>query len=118
MKKKTTLRFPIVLVVWDDAEGGGGGWTDVPEELHHKLVTTVGFLVKQTDSHILLCMDYEDDGGLQIAGKSQIPIGMVQSIKYITKYTLSKGASDNDTKANTSKAKTLEALGQSGGSVA
>ena len=76
--------YPIVEVVWDDATELKG-WKEEheDEELKPCLILSVGFLVKKTKTHIVLAQDQSHDRMRN--GRSQIPIGMVKTIKTLRK---------------------------------
>ena len=73
-------RFDLVHVVWDDATDLDLGWKDSedlkPEEEH---ITSVGFLVKETESHIVLASCVSKDGFHN--GHFQIPRALIVKLK-------------------------------------
>lgn len=75
--------FDIVFVVWDDATELPAGWTDETPDVEPALATSVGFLIKETKDHIILALDCDANGHHN--GRSQIPRGMVKSIKVLRK---------------------------------
>jgi hypothetical protein len=76
--------YPLVEVLWDDATELKD-WKEEHEEEDLKpcLILSVGFLVKQTKSHVVICQDLSYDGMRN--GRSQIPRGMVKQIKVLQK---------------------------------
>ena len=77
-------RYPIVEVIWDDAEGDAG-WQDPPDELHPTLVRQIGFLVKETPKYVFLAAAYIDSKeDKQISSTDKIPKGMIQDIRHLT----------------------------------
>lgn len=74
--------FPIVAVLWDDATALDG-WSRGTEALQPCEVLSVGFLVRQTKTHIVLAQDISPDG-LQ-CGRGQIPRGMVKKMRVLRK---------------------------------
>ena len=76
---KVTYKYPLIEVIWDDASTDNG-WEPVPEALSPELVTTVGFLVRETEKHLLIASSYDPN---HTNGRIQIPIGMVTSRKVI-----------------------------------
>lgn len=58
-KPKLKFKYPIIIVLWDDAETAGG-WEEIPEEIKPAIATSVGFLVKESEEHILLVGSYDD----------------------------------------------------------
>lgn len=75
------MKYPLLVVEWDDAETNLG-WEEVPEELNPARVITAGFLVLETERHILLVGSYEPDGK-HTNERMQIPKGMIISRKEI-----------------------------------
>lgn len=75
----TSYKYPLIEVIWDDASTDNG-WEPVPEELKAELVTTVGFLVRETDKHLLIANSYDPN---HTNGRIQIPVGMIVSRKVI-----------------------------------
>jgi len=75
--------IPLVEVVWDDAESGNGWEVEIPETLKDRLCLTVGFLVKETENHILIASTISQDvkENLHFNCYLQIPMGMVKSLK-------------------------------------
>ena len=77
--KSISYKYPLVEVIWDDASTDNG-WEPVPTELQAELVTTVGFLVRETDKHLLIANSYDPN---HTNGRIQIPVGMIVSRKVI-----------------------------------
>lgn len=75
----TSYKYPLIEVIWDDASTDNG-WEAVPESLVPELVTTVGFLVRETDKHLLIASSYDPN---HTNGRIQIPLGMVVSRKVL-----------------------------------
>jgi len=73
--------FPLVEVIWEDAESSIG-W-EGPEETDHgtPLVLTVGFLIHQSDKviHIASTVDKEKSSNARL----KIPAGMVREMKVL-----------------------------------
>ncbi len=78
-KEKKEYKYPLLIVVWDDAECDFG-WEETPTELEPALVTSVGFLVRQTENYILLAQSY-DNGHTN--GRFQIPKTLIKETKEI-----------------------------------
>ena len=76
---KATYKYPLIEVIWDDASTDNG-WEPVPDELKAELVTTVGFLVRETDKHLLIANSYDPN---HTNGRIQIPVGMIVSRRVI-----------------------------------
>ena len=79
-KDQRPYKYPLVLIIWDDAESDDG-WEEAPKELKPALATTVGFLIRKTKNHILVAHSY-DNGHTN--GRIQIPQAMIKSIKEIS----------------------------------
>ncbi len=75
--------FPLVECIWNDASELSSGWTDELEPTAPHLVISVGFLIRSDREHIVIAMDLDGEG--QHNGRSQIPRGMVKSIKILRK---------------------------------
>ena len=82
--KRPKQIYPLVEVLWDDATEIKG-WKEEHEEEELKpcMILSVGFLVKQTKSHVVIAQDLSDDHMRN--GRSQIPRGMVKRLKVIKK---------------------------------
>ena len=72
----------IEIVIWRDASEESCGWQS-PEEIDddHYLVTSIGFVVKETKDNLTLAMDLGSDG--QTNGRGRIPKLMIVSRKVI-----------------------------------
>ena len=71
--------FKLVEVIWDDAEAQTG-WEDPPKKIKPAVAVTVGFLVAESDRHIIVASTIgtgENSTNLRL----QIPRGMCQSIR-------------------------------------
>lgn len=88
--KRPKQKYPLVEVIWDDATSLSQGWKNkdefAKEELVPEIVLSVGFVVKETDDHLILAMDTDSDG--DHASRSQIPKGMIKKIKVLKKADL------------------------------
>jgi len=71
--------WPIVEVIWDDAETDTG-WDEVPKKLQEKYAMTVGFKIKETRKHLVVCSTHDKN---MTNGRIQIPKGMVKSVKVL-----------------------------------
>lgn len=76
---KGQFKYPLVSILWDDAESSDG-WEEPPTELEPALATSVGFLIRQTEKYILLAMSY-DNGHTN--GRFQIPKALIKEMKEI-----------------------------------
>ena len=82
--KRPHQAYPLVEVWWDDATEMPSGWIEAKEEIEIKscIVLSVGFLVKETEDYIIIATDTNNAGH---NGRSQIPKGMVKSMKVLKK---------------------------------
>ena len=67
-----------MLVVWDDASSLDAGWYDPDEVPKNQLVTTVGFLVAESEEHVVLAQSTDD---VWVNGRFQIPKKMIREMK-------------------------------------
>ena len=81
--KRPFQKFPLVEVLWNDACDHEPGWKDKVGKVAPHLVLSVGFLLPQSNGHIVLAMDL-DEGSLH-NGRAQIPKGMVKKVKVLRK---------------------------------
>lgn len=86
-KAKTVFKYPIVVVVWDDA-CSDATWTEEPkEDLKPTIATTLGFLIRDNahEDRIMVADSYIDDAHHTISGTTVIPKGMIQEIIILAK---------------------------------
>lgn len=88
--KRPTQIYDLVEVVWDDACGMKHGWTAKDEPIEPFIVLSVGFLLRETTDHILIAQDTDGEGGHN--GRSQIPKGMIKSMRVLRKKKANKDA--------------------------
>ena len=81
--KRPTQHYDLVLVTWDDAAGLKHGWTSKNEAIEPYIVTSVGFLIRESQDHILIAQDTDGEGSHN--GRTQIPRGMVKKMKVLRK---------------------------------
>lgn len=82
--KYPPLRFPLVLIRWDDAGNLADGWKGAElGEPEQQLVTSVGFLIKDTPEYVILAMDTDVDGHHNTRG--QIPRAMIKHMTVVRK---------------------------------
>ena len=83
MITKVKFKYPVVHVLWDDAESKVT-WQEVPNvPLKPTLATTIGFLIKDEPEHILVADTYaidSDTGSIEISNTTKIPRGMIKEI--------------------------------------
>jgi hypothetical protein len=74
---------PIALVAWEDAKliSDGGAWME-NRELHYEphIVWQAGFILKDEEVGIIIVEAWHKD---LIGNPTQIPRGMIRSIKYL-----------------------------------
>jgi hypothetical protein len=75
---------PLVMVVWEDAQClDSTPWVEMPETpVTYKpmLITTVGFLLHQSDEGLIITGSWHPD---QTAPRDQVPRGMVREVKFL-----------------------------------
>lgn len=81
--KRPTQHYDLVEVVWDDAAGLKHGWTARHEKPDPYIALSVGFLIADTETHIIIAQDTDGDGSHN--GRTQIPRGMVKRLKVLRK---------------------------------
>ena len=75
------MRYPLVHIEWDDASADNK-WVSVDDiEIDDGTVTTIGFLVKETDKHIVIASTC---WGSDVNAMMQIPKAMIVSRKILT----------------------------------
>ena len=79
--KRPAQLYDLVEVWWDDASALKHGWEEKDADLKPQMVLSVGFLIKETDDHILIAQDIDPQG--MHNGRTQIPRGMVKNIKVL-----------------------------------
>lgn len=94
------LKYPFVIVVWDDAESNDS-WQELNEhkELKPTLALTAGFLVKENKDYVLIADSYflEEDSKI-ISNTTKIPKGMIKELHevQITKKRIKKENNINE----------------------
>jgi len=83
--KRPEQHYPMVEVVWDDAAGLRHGWLYKSDPVVPQLALSVGFLIKDSDDHIIIATDTDGDGSHN--GRTQIPRGMIKTMKVLRKKT-------------------------------
>ena len=68
-------------MTWEDCTALEDGWTAKEEEIQPALVLSVGFLVQQDRNHLIIAQDIDDAHYKN--GRSQIPRGMVKTLKVL-----------------------------------
>ena len=82
------MKYPLVHIEWDDASDLDFGWKQ-DEDLKptEEIITSVGFLVKETENHIVLASCVAADGFHN--GHFQIPKALIKEQKTL-RFQLSK----------------------------
>ena len=76
--------YPVVMVVWEDIEGQDGGWIKPGHaDIVPCLMSSVGYLVLDTEDYIVYASDLAQDGTTN--GRTQVPKGNVKSIRVLKK---------------------------------
>jgi len=85
--KRPIQKYPLVEVLWDDATHLELGWKTQEEFTKEggsfEIVMSVGFLVRETDNHVVLAMDVDREG--QHNQRGQIPRAMIKSMRLLRK---------------------------------
>ena len=81
--KRPFQHYDLVEVIWDDAAGFRDGWKDKIDPLEPQLALSVGFLIVDTEHHIVIAGDTDERGAHN--GRTQIPRGMVRRMKVLRK---------------------------------
>jgi hypothetical protein len=63
ISNNTHMKYPIVLITWLDASGGGDQWISLEDLLKATLVThkSVGYLVKEDATSTTITMSCDED---------------------------------------------------------
>lgn len=77
MASKTKYKYPLVEVIWFDAEAGNG-WLDKDDDKELPKVVTVGFKIFENDSLLIIASTYHED---ETNSRMKIPKGMIISQK-------------------------------------
>src|SRR5687767_14189884 len=81
--KRPEQHYDMVEVWWDDASALKHGWMYKQEKPEPQMALSVGFLIVDTDDHIIIASDTDPLGSHN--GRTQIPRGMVKNIKVLRK---------------------------------
>lgn len=96
--KLKKYEFPLVEILWDDAADLQiEGWTSSDNiDTKHQIAITVGFLVKETEEHVVVAHTIDNNG--EVTGLMQIPKGMIQyrsDVKALKKVAQEQISSDS-----------------------
>lgn len=82
--KRLKVRFDLMEVIWDDAATMAQGWEPAADiRLDEQICLTVGFLVKETEQHLMIASTVDAEGNTN--GRFQIPRQMVKSQRVLRK---------------------------------
>lgn len=82
--KRLKVPFPLIEIHWDDAATMVQGWEPAAEiRLDEQICVTVGFLVKETEQHLMIASTVDMDGNTN--GRFQIPRQMIRSQRVVRK---------------------------------
>lgn len=86
--KRPFQHYPLAEIVWDDASGFRHGWMDKVDDPKPQLVISVGFLIKDTPDYVIYASDVDGDGAHN--GRTQIPRGMIKTLRILRKVDSAK----------------------------
>ena len=76
--QKTLRPLKPILIEWDDILDGGGEWQSNDKPLKPVRVKTIGYLLSESQKHIVLVRDYFDlEGHRTLGGRIAIPTGCI-----------------------------------------
>lgn len=81
--KRPIQHYDLVEAIWDDAAGFRHGWTAKEETLIPQLAISVGFLIRESEDHIMIAQDTDGEGSHN--GRTQIPRGMIRNMRILRK---------------------------------
>lgn len=81
MTKPYAPPYPFVEVIWDDAASNNSAWIEVSEVCGPEQVMTRGFLVKETESYVVVAgsVANEELDNEAVGNTMTIPKGMIVS---------------------------------------
>lgn len=75
------MKYPLKLIEWHDSFNGNHSWfkaDTMPEEVTPLLVSTIGFEVQRTKTHVTLAMSmHERDDECSLCDLFTIPLAMI-----------------------------------------
>lgn len=74
MKQKPKFQYPLYVITWRDAVFHDDD-SKSDEEFEPELVISVGWLIKETENHVVICQDHGDE--LWVRRRLTIPAGMI-----------------------------------------
>lgn len=78
----TEYKYPIVTILWDDAESTCNWMEEPMQPLKPTLAMTIGFMVRDEPEHVLVADSYFIEGRT-IGNTNKIPRGMIKELKYL-----------------------------------
>lgn len=78
--KKPVYKYPLIEVQWTDAETGHGWEEESDLDIALPLVTTVGFLVRESETCVMLASTISDSSS---NARIKIPRGMITNTKIL-----------------------------------
>lgn len=84
---KEARKHPLVLVCWEDITSAyEGAWFDLEADLRPATVYTVGWLIRETDKHLILAGTIgEHSGDVEYSGDTLIPKGCAIDVQVLRK---------------------------------
>lgn len=89
--RRPRQHYDLVEVIWNDASDLVSGWSKEIDADEPALALSVGFLVRETEEHIVIALDTDGEGNHN--GRSQVPRGMVKKMRVLRKKDGPKNAS-------------------------
>lgn len=86
---KVTTHYPLAEIIWNDASGLRHGWMYKADKLEPQLVMSVGFIIDEDEDHVVYASDTDSEGAHN--GRTQIPRGMIQSMRLLRKPSYKNG---------------------------
>ena len=75
--------FPLVQIIWEDISAPAQGWLETIDVVEPMMISSVGYLVHETDRHYVLGMDLSNDK--QHNQRAQIPKSVVVKVVILKK---------------------------------
>lgn len=87
--------YPVVMILWEDISMPAQGWDSKIDPVKPMMVTSVGYLISETDKHYVLAMDLADDG--EHNQRAQIPKSVADKIWILRKAQKNNGPNSQTT---------------------
>jgi len=88
-RPRVTTHYPLAEIIWNDASGLRHGWLYKADKLEPQLVLSVGFIIEEDEDHVVYASDTDSEGAHN--GRTQIPKGMIKSMRILRKPTYKNG---------------------------